>query len=387
MTAAESLTGFRWVEFPEGTEALSPDRLAEGFIAAGAAVGIKDDGASDLALLASPGAPASSAIVLTTNAVAAAPVRLCREGLDSGRIGAVVVTSGNANCATGERGMEVATEVRDSVAAALGLDPTEVAIAQTGVIGVQLDPGPVVAAVPGLVERLGPDGGGEFAEAILTTDAGTKSLTVTAGGVTVSAQAKGAGMIEPGLATMLCFVQTDAVVEEPRSVLGEAVGRSFNRISVDGQMSTNDTVLLQASGASGLPLPVGMLDAVLLELALAIVADGEGATRIARVSVEGANDRDEADRVARAIGNSPLVKTALFGRDPNWGRILQAAGAALKGEDLTGLDEQAVRADELGGPDDQVEIGIDLGRGDGSGHQYFSDLTHRYIEINAEYTT
>ncbi|MFM9149017.1 MAG: bifunctional ornithine acetyltransferase/N-acetylglutamate synthase [Solirubrobacterales bacterium] len=387
MTAAESLTGFRWVEFPEGTEALSPDRLAEGFIAAGAAVGIHADRAPDLALLASPGAPASSAIVLTTNAVAAAPVRLCREGLDSGRIGAVVVTSGNANCATGERGMEVATEVRDSVAAALGLDPTEVAIAQTGVIGVQLDPGPVVAAVPGLVERLGPDGGGEFAEAILTTDAGTKSLTVTAGGVTVSAQAKGAGMIEPGLATMLCFVQTDAVVEEPRSVLGEAVGRSFNRISVDGQMSTNDTVLLQASGASGLPLPVGMLDAVLLELALAIVADGEGATRIARVSVEGANDRDEADRVARAIGNSPLVKTALIGRDPNWGRILQAAGAALKGEDLTGLDEQAVRADELGGPDDQVEIGIDLGRGDGSGHQYFSDLTHRYIEINAEYTT
>ncbi|MFM8889844.1 MAG: bifunctional ornithine acetyltransferase/N-acetylglutamate synthase [Solirubrobacterales bacterium] len=387
MTAAESLTGFRWVEFPEGTEALSPDRLAEGFIAAGAAVGIKDDGAPDLALLASSGAPTSSAIVLTTNAVAAAPVRLCREGLDSGRIGAVVVTSGNANCATGERGMEVATEVRDSVAAALGLDPTEVAIAQTGVIGVQLDPGPVVAAVPGLVERLGPDRGGEFAEAILTTDAGTKSLTVTAGGVTVSAQAKGAGMIEPGLATMLCFVQTDAVVEEPRSVLGEAVGRSFNRISVDGQMSTNDTVLLQASGASGLPLPVGMLDAVLLELALAIVADGEGATRIARVSVEGANDRDEADRVARAIGNSPLVKTALFGRDPNWGRILQAAGAALKGEDLTGLDEEAVRADELGGPDDQVEIGIDLVRGDGSGHQYFSDLTHRYIEINAEYTT
>ncbi|MFM9077513.1 MAG: bifunctional ornithine acetyltransferase/N-acetylglutamate synthase [Solirubrobacterales bacterium] len=387
MTAAESLTGFRWVEFPEGTEALSPDRLAEGFIAAGAAVGIKDDGAPDLALLASSGAPTSSAIVLTTNAVAAAPVRLCREGLDSGRIGAVVVTSGNANCATGERGMEVATEVRDSVAAALGLDPTEVAIAQTGVIGVQLDPGPVVAAVPGLVERLGPDRGGEFAEAILTTDAGTKTLTVTAGGGTVSAQAKGAGMIEPGLATMLCFVQTDAVVEEPRSVLGEAVGRSFNRISVDGQMSTNDTVLLQASGASGLPLPVGMLDAVLLELALALVADGEGATRIARVSVEGANDRDEADRVARAIGNSPLVKTALFGRDPNWGRILQAAGAALKGEDLTGLDEQAVRADELGGPDDQVEIGIDLGRGDGSGHQYFSDLTHRYIEINAEYTT
>ncbi len=387
MTPAESLTGFRWVEFPEGTEALRPDRLAEGFIAAGAAVGIKDDGAPDLALLASAGGAPSSAIVLTTNAVAAAPVRLCREGLDSRRIRAVVVTSGNANCATGERGMEVARQVQGSVAEALDLVPAEVAIAQTGVIGVQLDPSPVVAAVPRLADRLGPDGGGEFAEAILTTDAGTKSLTVTNGGVTVSAQAKGAGMIEPGLATMLCFVQTDGVVEEPKAALDEAVGNTFNRISVDGQMSTNDTVLFQASGTSGLPLPDGLLDAVLLQLALAIVADGEGATRIARVSVEGADDPDQADRVARAIGNSPLVKTALFGRDPNWGRILQAAGAALKGEDLTGLDEEAVRADELGGPDDQVEIGIDLRRGDGSGHQYFSDLTHRYIEINAEYTT
>lgn len=194
-------------------------------------------------------------------------------------------------------------------------------------------------------------------------------------------------MIEPGLATMLCFVQTDALVEDPESALGEAVGGSFNRISVDGQMSTNDTVLLQASGASGSPLPDGLLDAALLELALTIVADGEGATRICRASVEGARDREEADLVARAIGNSPLVKTALFGRDPNWGRILQAAGAALRGEDLSGLDEAAIRAEELGGPDDQVEVGIDLGRGDGTGHQYFSDLTHRYIEINAEYTT
>lgn len=387
MTPAESLTRFRWVEFPAGTEATSPDRLAAGFVAGGRAAGIKGEGAPDLGLIASSGGPTSSAIVLTTNAVAAAPVRVCREALDAERIGAVVVTSGNANCATGERGMGVAVEVRDSVAAELGLEPTEVAIAQTGVIGVQLDPDPVVAAIPGLADSLDPDGGGDFAEAILTTDAGTKYLTVTSGGVTVSAQAKGAGMIEPGLATMLCFVQTDALVEEPESALGEAVGSSFNRISVDGQMSTNDTVLLQTSGASGLPLPDGLLDAVLLELALTIVADGEGATRICRVSVEGARDREEADLVARAIGNSPLVKTALFGRDPNWGRILQAAGAALTGEDLTDLDEGAIRAEELGGPDDQVEIGIDLGRGDGTGHQYFSDLTHRYIEINAEYTT
>ncbi|MFZ9668262.1 MAG: bifunctional ornithine acetyltransferase/N-acetylglutamate synthase, partial [Solirubrobacterales bacterium] len=245
------------MEFPAGTKATSPDRLAAGFVAAGRAAGIKGDGAPDLGLVASSGGATSSAIVLTTNAVAAAPVRLCREALEAERIGAVVVTSGNANCATGERGMEVAGQVRDSVAAELALEPAEVAIAQTGVIGVQLDPEPVVAAVPGLTECLDPEGGGDFAEAILTTDAGTKYLTVTCDGVTMSAQAKGAGMIEPGLATMLCFVQTDALVEDPESALGEAVGGSFNRISVDGQMSTNDTVLLQASGASGSPLPDG----------------------------------------------------------------------------------------------------------------------------------
>ena len=152
--------------------------------------------------------------------------------------------------------------------------------------------------------------------------------------MTVSAQAKGGGMIQPNMATMLCFVQTDAVVEDPDAALRAATDASFERITVDGQMSTNDTVLLQATGSSGAPLPEGLLEAVLLQLALEVVADGEGSSRVGRVQVDGAASQAEAERVARAIANSPLVKTALFGRDPNWGRIAQAAGMALAGEDL-----------------------------------------------------
>lgn len=387
MSDPTSIAGSRWVDVPEGAERLDPFALADGFVAGGSAAGIKAGGALDLGMVACLDGEPSSALVLTTNAVAAAPVRLCREELDRDRTRAVVVTSGNANCATGSEGMVAARRIREGAAAGLGFDPGEVAIAQTGVIGVQLDPDPVAREADRLAGRLGRDGGRDFAEAILTTDSGTKSAALRADGVTVSAQAKGAGMIEPGMATMLCLIQTDAELDLAGEALAAATAASFNRISVDGQMSTNDTVLLQASGLSGRPLPEGLLEAVSLELALAIVADGEGATRICRVTVERAADRAEADRVARAIANSPLVKTALFGRDPNWGRILQAAGAALAGEDLGGLGREAVRADELGDPGIEVEISLDLGRGEGTSHAYFSDLNQRYVEINAEYTT
>jgi glutamate N-acetyltransferase/amino-acid N-acetyltransferase len=205
--------------------------------------------------------------------------------------------------------------------------------------------------------------------------------------VTISAQAKGAGMIEPGFATMLCFVQTDAVVSRPQETLRRAVDSSFERITVDGQMSTNDTVLLQASGRSGVELPEGLLDAVLLQLALEIVADGEGATRVGRIEVTGAADSEEAELVAREIANSPLVKTALLGRDPNWGRIAQAAGAALAGSDIGELGPDVISADELAGEQREAELGLKLDRGEGRAHVYFSDLTHEYIVINAEYTT
>jgi glutamate N-acetyltransferase/amino-acid N-acetyltransferase len=194
-------------------------------------------------------------------------------------------------------------------------------------------------------------------------------------------------MIEPNMATMLCFVQTDAVVDNPDALLGAAVESSFNRITVDGQMSTNDMVLLQASGASGKLLPAGLLEAVLLQLAVEIVRDGEGAARAARIEVSEAATQPEAERVARAIANSPLVKTALFGRDPNWGRIAQAAGAALAGEDLDELGAEAIDAAELGGETEEAEIGLRLGRGEHRAHVWFSDLGYEYVKINAEYTT
>jgi glutamate N-acetyltransferase/amino-acid N-acetyltransferase len=194
-------------------------------------------------------------------------------------------------------------------------------------------------------------------------------------------------MIEPGFATMLCFVQTDARIDDPEGTLRHAVAGSFERITVDGQLSTNDTVLLQATGASGAPLPEGLLEAVLLQLALEIVADGEGASRVGRVEVRAARDPGEAERVARAIANSPLVKTALTGRDPNWGRIAQAAGMALAGEEIEELGPERIVAAELAEGGREAELSIDLGRGSAAAHVFFSDLTKAYVELNSEYTT
>jgi glutamate N-acetyltransferase/amino-acid N-acetyltransferase len=262
-----------------------------------------------------------------------------------------------------------------------------VAVAETGTIGVPLDVRTVLEGVAAAASRLSERGAEDFARSIMTTDQGPKRCSVRCEGVNVSAQAKGAGMIEPGFATMLCFVQTDAVLHSPARELRQAVAGSFERITVDGQMSTNDTVLLQATGEAGRSLPEGLLDAVLLQLALMIVADGEGASRTARVSVEGAANRREAERVARAVANSPLVKTALYGRDSNWGRIAQAAGMALAGQELEELGPDRIRADELAGEGAEAEIGLRLGRGGASAHVYFSDLTPDYVALNSEYTS
>jgi glutamate N-acetyltransferase/amino-acid N-acetyltransferase len=222
----------------------------------------------------------------------------------------------------------------------------------------------------------------------MTTDAFPKRCTVRCDGVTLSAQAKGAGMIQPGFATMLCFVQTDAAIEDVEGVLRPAVAASFERITVDGQMSTNDTVLLQASGESGRPLPKGLLDAVLLQLALEIVADGEGATRVCRAEVREAASPEEAEKAARVIANSLLVKTALFGRDPNgWGRVAQAVGMALAGEELPELGLDHIDVSEFAEESREAELSLRLGRGEHSAHIWFSDLGYEYVRINAEYTT
>ena len=376
-----------WVDAPAGTEQLDPKNLAPGFRAGGVPCGLKDDGKTDLGLVACDSDEVSSAILLTKNAAAAAPIRVCREQLEQDSIRAVIVNSGNANAATGEQGIKDALAMRESAAVALGFEPNQVAVAETGVIGVPMDMDSVLSRIDGLAASLAADGGVSFSNAIMTTDQWPKQCSVTLDGVTMSAQAKGAGMIEPGFATMLCFVQTDALIEDPDALLRAGVGESFERITVDGQMSTNDTVLLQSSGLSGKPLPAGLLEAVLLQLAIEVVRDGEGATRVGRIEVSGAADNDEAEMVARRIANSPLVKTALLGRDPNWGRIAQAAGAALAGSDIGELGPDVIEASDLAGVAPEAELSLKLDRGDGRAHIYFSDLTHEYIVINAEYTT
>jgi glutamate N-acetyltransferase/amino-acid N-acetyltransferase len=386
-TQAATFFRSRWVEAPEGVEEIDPAELAPGFRAGAVACGLKAGGQTDVAVMACDADPVASGLLLTRNAAAAAPVRVCRDQCDRGGIRAAVVNSGNANAATGKQGYRDALALRDAAANALGVNPSSVAVAETGTIGVPLPIGQVAAGAAGAAGRLDASGGRAFAEAIMTTDAAPKLCTVRAGGVTISAQAKGAGMIEPDLATMLCFVQTDAEVPDADAVLREAVTGSFERITVDGQMSTNDTVLLQATGTSGRHLPPGVLDAVLLQLALDVVADGEGATRVGRIDVTGAASAEEAERTARAIANSPLVKSALHGRDPNWGRIVQAAGMALAGTELPELGPEAVEAGELASEAPEAQIALRLERGDGAAHVYFSDLTAEYVRINSEYTT
>jgi glutamate N-acetyltransferase/amino-acid N-acetyltransferase len=377
----------RWVDAPAGVEELDPAQLAPGFRAAGVHCGLKGGGKTDVGLLACDAERVASSILLTRNASAAAPVRVCRERCERGAIRAAVVNSGNANAETGEKGYADAVAMCDEAAAKLGLRPETVAVAETGVIGVPLPIGTVLAGIGETAEGLSEEGGAAFSDAILTTDRWPKRCTLRAGGVTLSAQAKGGGMIQPGFATMLCFVQTDAVVEDPAAALRAAAAASFERITVDGQMSTNDTVLLQATGTAGAPLPAGLLEAVLLQLAIDIVADGEGATRVGRVQVEEAASPAEAERVARAIANSPLVKTALFGRDPNWGRIAQAAGMALAGEDLKEIGASSIDAAELAEDSAEAEIEIGLRRGEHRAHVWFSDLGYEYVRINADYTT
>ncbi|MDQ5894009.1 MAG: Arginine biosynthesis bifunctional protein ArgJ [Actinomycetota bacterium] len=377
----------KWVDAPSGIEFQDPAVLPEGFRAGGVACGLKGGGATDLGAVVCDAEEITSAILLTANAAAAAPIRVCREKLQQDRIRAVIVNSGNANASTGEQGIRDALAMREALATELGLGPETVAVAETGVIGVPMDMDAVLSGVGGLASSVVADGGIGFSEAIMTTDKWPKRVSLTVDGVTLSAQAKGAGMIEPGFATMLCFIQTDAVVGDAGTMLRRAVDASFERITVDGQMSTNDTVLFQASGSSGKELPAGLLDAVLLQLALEVVSDGEGASRVGRVEVSGAADEEEAELVARKIANSPLVKTALLGRDPNWGRIAQAAGQALAGQDIGELGPDVIEAGDIAEGGREAELALRLERGDGGAHVFFSDLTHEYIVINAEYTT
>jgi glutamate N-acetyltransferase/amino-acid N-acetyltransferase len=329
---------------------------------------------------------------------------------------AIVVNAGNANAATGRRGFEDAVKMQGAGALVAGVREDQVAVCSTGVIGVPLPMDKVTRGIVAVSHALSPAGDRAFSSAIQTTDAFEKrvrvQVTLPSGTAVITAQAKGAGMISPNFATLLVFVQSDALLsaETCDLLLGVCVKRSFERISVDGQLSTNDTVILQCSGESGVRIEPETedelrfgegLDAVMRQLALMVARDGEGARRVGRVVARG-GDPAAVDAAARSVANSPLVKTALYGGDPNWGRIIQAVGQALLGTAPLPVDiaiegvqvcaagsvvphdaaalAQAVARDEV-----EYEIGLP---GEGAETEvYFSDLGHEYVTINAEYTT
>jgi glutamate N-acetyltransferase/amino-acid N-acetyltransferase len=383
---------------------------ARGFEASGVAAGIRRDGL-DLALVRSV-SPAAGAALWTANRVPAAPVTVSRRHLEAAEPQAVVVNAGIANAATGARGEADAEATAAAAAGRLGLETQQVLVLSTGVIGVALPMERVLPGVDAAADALSAEGGGDAAAAILTTDSGPKQAVRSTSGFTVGGMAKGAGMIHPCLATMLAVVTTDypLVPGEPLELLRPAVEQSFNRISVDGECSTNDAVVLLANGACGAVERDPDRDAdfaralgeVCHDLARQIVEDGEGATVLLEIDVTGASSSEEALAVARRVATSPLVKTAAFGRDPNWGRVLAAAGSAPWNGGFARLDPSRLSVSfdgvavfaagaptgstpTLAGP--SCRISIDLGLGDGQASYLASDLTYDYVRINAEYTT
>lgn len=385
-------------------------KLPLGYRYAATYAGIRKVEKDDLALIVS-GAPAAAAGVFTGNRAAAAPVILSREHLadSGGQVGAVIINAGNANCAT-RTGRQVALASCRAVASRLKMPASLVLPASTGVIGVELPGSKIVSAVPRLAAALGGDDAAfdRVAQAILTTDLVAKTAFASCGGIRIAGMTKGSGMIQPRMATTLGFVMTDAVigVVALRKILRRAIEKSFNRISVDGDTSTNDTVLLLANGSSGVrAVPAAFEDAVtevLVDLAKQIVRDGEGAKKLVTIDVAGAPSGAAAEALARAIANSPLVKTAIAGADPNWGRILSAAANAgvpfnpskvditvqgvvvCKGGLAAPIREAEVKK-KLEEKDVHIEFTI---RGGASSTRFWTcDLTEEYIRINASYRT
>ncbi|MBA2506139.1 MAG: bifunctional ornithine acetyltransferase/N-acetylglutamate synthase [Thermoleophilaceae bacterium] len=403
----------RWVEQPAHVKELEPVGIARGFKSGAVHAGLKKKGL-DVGVLLNENPDGVSAARFTSNARVGAPVIVSREArLDA--LQAVVANAGGSNTAAGDAGVATALASRESAAEALGVEADRIGLASTGVIGPVLPKDKLCSGVEAAAKRLGGDAR-DFSECILTTDDGPKraclEVALPSGRVLLSAQSKGAGMISPRYATMFCFVQTDADMEAETLELltGVCVKRSFDRISVDGQLSTSDTVYTQAGGASGVrvepesedELALGQaLDALMRQLAMKIVHDGEGSRRVGRIVVRG--EPEAVEPVARSVANSPLVKTALHGADTNFGRVLQAAGQAMRGPFVVDLEvdgllvasagaevpldgeererlEKAVNANE-------VEMILTLPGEGGETEVFFSDLSHEYVTINAEYTT
>ena len=387
----------------------------QGYLAAGITTGVKESGARDLALVYST-RPANAAAVYTTNKVQGAPIAVDREHLADGRARAVILNSGNANVCNGDAGLEHARRMCSLTASELGLQTQEVLVCSTGVIGVPLPIEKIEDGIARIVAALSREGGAGAAEGIMTTDTVPKSCAVEveleSGSAVVGAMAKGAAMIAPDMATMLSVVTTDAAVPagQLQELLSQAIRRTFNCITVDGDMSTSDTVILMANGGGS----EGQLDDseagclyegiehVCRQMARAIARDAEGSSKLITISVRGAATEAEARQVGLAVANSSLVKTAAFGNDPNWGRILCAMGYSgvdfdpekaqvfLCGTDIygngagLGYDGEelsaAMQADEIG-------IDIDLAMGRAATEIFTCDLTYEYVRLNAEYTT
>lgn len=379
---------------------------AKGFVAAGIASGIKADGTPDLALVASSSGPVVAAATFTTNLAAAAPVQVSRANLraSKGRIGAVILNSGCANAATGVRGLKAATTTTEEVAVALGLEPSAVLVCSTGLIGPQLPLEPLLEALPALVASLGaePSDGDRAATAIMTTDTKQKQVVIEGDGFVIGGMSKGAGMIAPNMATMLCVLTTDAQTseEELSAALRFAVGKSFNELIVDGSTSTNDTVIVLASGLGAKPTPEALTEALTAacsSLAAQMAADAEGTTKVAAISVKGARSDADARLAARNVAGSLLVKTSLFGADPYWGRVVSELGSSGADFELNrvevrygdvlvfaGGEEIAHDRDALVSylSNSEVEVNCDLGLGSGSCTVITTDLGHAYIDEN-----
>jgi len=389
-------------------------KLCKGFLFSGVVSGLKKNGQKDLGLIYSE-VPAAVAGVFTKNRVQAAPVILDRDRIKKGLCRAVIVNSGSANCCTGDQGMKDSVSEVRFVADGLNLSEDLVLVASTGVIGKPLALDKIESAVPELIKSLSSDGINDFAQAIMTTDTVQKIVSrkgnIGGSGFNITGVAKGAGMICPDMATMLCFVCTDAGVSPDylKEALLSSVEKSFNRITIDGDTSTNDTVLLMANGMSGASIKSRsekeyfreLLDEVLMALAKMVVKDGEGATKLVDVIVKGAVSDSDAEMIAKTIANSNLVKTALFGEDANWGRILAAAGRSGVKFDPGFVDicfDDVLMVKNGMGCGDAAEmkatkvlkkpefsITVDLKTGKGKASVLTCDFSIDYVKINADY--
>ncbi|MCW2133521.1 bifunctional glutamate N-acetyltransferase/amino-acid acetyltransferase ArgJ [Arthrobacter sp. VKM Ac-2550] len=378
---------------------------AQGFRAAGVTAGLKTSGNPDVALVVNDGPAKSAAAVFTSNRVAAAPVHWSRQALSDGRADAVILNSGGANACTGPEGFQNTHSTAEKTAALLGISASDVVVCSTGLIGEQLPMDKLLPGVEAAVAALNNDGGADAATAIMTTDSVAKQSRFDGSGYVIGGMAKGAGMLAPGLATMLVVITTDAHVEAPAldMALREATRVTFDRTDSDGCMSTNDTVVLLASGASGAVPDLAQFSAglttVCADLARQLITDAEGASHdIAITTLNAASERD-AEVVSRAVARSNLFKTAIFGKDPNWGRVLSAVGTtdAVFEPDQLNVTMNGVQVCRDGGVGDsrdlvdldtrEVIVMIDLNAGNESATIWTNDLTHEYVHENSAYSS